>query len=65
MVRCSDISVAEILSSTNVLLLDENDSDKNLALMERKIAITTEGFTTYKFCELILKVGNRLSKEMH
>jgi hypothetical protein len=32
-------------------------------LLERKINIATEGFTTHKFCELILRDRNRLSKE--
>ena len=41
-----------------------NDSD-NLLLVERKITLVTEGFTMDKFCELILKDRNRLSKEMH
>jgi integrase len=31
-------------------------------LLQRKIVLATEGFTT-KFCELVLKDGNRLSKE--
>ena len=32
-------------------------------LLERKIAFATEGFTTHKFCELILRGRRRLSKE--
>jgi integrase len=32
-------------------------------LLERKIALATEGFTTHKFCELLLKDRTRLSKE--
>src|SRR2546430_15888926 len=32
------------------------------ALLERKIALATEGFTT-KFCELVLKDRNRMSQE--
>jgi hypothetical protein len=31
--------------------------------IERKITLATEGFTTTKFCELILKDRDRLSKE--
>src|SRR3569832_850668 len=38
---------------------DVNDNDKNLALLERKIALATEGFTTFKFCGLILKDRDR------
>jgi hypothetical protein len=44
MVRRSNKSVAEILSSTG-----DNDNDKHLALLERKITLATEGFTTHKF----------------
>jgi uncharacterized protein YihD (DUF1040 family) len=62
MVRRSNKSVAEILSPTNVSELDCNN-DKVLALLERKITLATEGFTTHKFCELILRDRNRLSEE--
>jgi hypothetical protein len=31
--------------------------------IERKITLATEGFTTTKFCELVLKDRDRLSKE--
>jgi hypothetical protein len=62
MVRRSNKSVAEILSPTNVSELDCNN-DKVLALLEGKISLATEGFTTHKFCELILRDRNRLSKE--
>ncbi len=63
MVKRSNKSIAEILTPTNVSLLDENDNDKHLTLLERKIALATEGFTTNRFCELVLKDRNRLSKE--
>jgi integrase len=65
MARHSNKSVAEILSQTNVSLLDGNDNDdhKHLAVVERKITLATEGFTTDRFCELILRDRNRLSKE--
>ena len=65
MARRSNKSIAEILSRspTNVSSLDENYDDKHLALLDTKIALATEGFTTYKFCELILKDRSRLSKE--
>ena len=49
MVRRSNKSIAEILSPTNVPSLHESDNDKHLALIERKIALATEGFTTHKF----------------
>jgi hypothetical protein len=32
-------------------------------LLERKISLATEGFTTHKFCERLLKDRKRLSKE--
>jgi hypothetical protein len=65
MARRSNKSIAEILTPpTNVSSLDENYyNDKHLASLDMKIALATEGFTTYKFCELILKDRNRLSKE--
>jgi hypothetical protein len=63
--RHSNNSVAEILSPlTNVSLLGEKYDDKYLALSDRKITMATEGFTTDRFCELILKDRSRLSKEM-
>jgi hypothetical protein len=58
MVRRSNNSVAKILSSK-----DGNDNDKQLALLDRKITMATEGFSTDRFCELVLKDRNRLSKE--
>jgi hypothetical protein len=48
-----------------VSLLHENDNDddnKYLALLERKITLVTEGFAT-RFCQLMLKDRRRLSKE--
>jgi hypothetical protein len=41
-------------------LSPKNDAD---FLLEEKIAIAIEGFTTSKFCGLILRVRNRISKE--
>src|SRR5919202_4329879 len=58
MARCSNKSVSEIMSST-----DGKDNDKQLALLDRKIMMATEGFTTDRFCELVLKDRSRLSKE--
>jgi integrase/recombinase XerD len=70
MARRSNKSIAEILTppsppTTDILFLDGNDSNDNnpLALLERKISLATEGFTTHKFCELVLKDRSRLSKE--
>jgi hypothetical protein len=58
MVRRSNKSVAEILSSTS-----GNDNDKQLALLDEKITLATEGFTTHRFYELVSKDRSRLSKE--
>jgi integrase/recombinase XerD len=66
MPRRSNKSIAEILTTppTNVSFIDGNtdNNDNSLALLERKISLTTEGFTT-KFCELVLRDRSRLSKE--
>jgi hypothetical protein len=58
MARRSNKSIAEILSPTSV-----NENDKHSALLDRKITLATEGFTTCKFCELVLRDRNRLSVE--
>jgi hypothetical protein len=66
MARHSNKSIAEILtpSLTDISFLGINDdNDNSLALLERKISLATEGFTTHKFCELVLKDRRRLSKE--
>ena len=55
MPRCSNKSIAEILSSSNVSLIGENHNDNHLALLDRKIVLATEGFITHKFCEIVLK----------
>jgi hypothetical protein len=64
MARRSNKLIAEILtpSATQVPASRNNDND-GLSLLERKIYIATEGFTMHKFCELILRDRNRLSKE--
>src|SRR5207248_10870337 len=62
MARCSNKQVAKILASGGVVegrAKEEQDVELN-----RKIALVTEGFsTTNKYCELILRDRNRLSKE--
>jgi hypothetical protein len=68
MARLSNKSIAKILTTANVSSQDKNgngnDNDNiHLALLERKIILATEGFTRSKFCELVLKDGNRLSRE--
>jgi hypothetical protein len=52
MTRRSNKEVTEILVSKTVG-----------TELERKIALAIEGFTTTKFCELILRDRNRISKE--
>ncbi len=57
--------VAKISSS---LPSNNNNKQKDCSLLteaelDRKITLATEGFTTNKFCELILTDRSRLSKE--
>jgi integrase len=56
MSRRSNKAVVEILASSS----SRNETSLEL---DRKITLATEGFTTNKFCELILRDRNRLSKE--
>jgi hypothetical protein len=63
MSKCSNKSIAKTLLPTNLSLLDMKDNDKHLALLERKIALATEGFTTHKLCDVILKDRDRTSEE--
>jgi integrase/recombinase XerD len=60
MPRHSNKSIVEIVSPTNI---DRSGNDKHLALLERKINLATEGFTTRKFCILVLRDRSRLSNE--
>jgi integrase/recombinase XerD len=59
MARLSNKSIAEILSSSKEFI-SFDDKEKEL---DRKITLATEGFTTNKYCELVLRDRNRLSKE--
>ncbi|MFL6365596.1 MAG: hypothetical protein ACJ719_10410, partial [Nitrososphaeraceae archaeon] len=65
MSKRSNKSIAKILIPlTDDSLLDGKDNnDSPLRILERKISLATEGFTTRKFCELILRDRSRLSKE--
>ncbi len=65
MARRSNKSIAQILTPSNMTLQDENNNNdiKHLSLLDEKIILATEGFTTHKFCELVLKDRTRLSKE--
>jgi hypothetical protein len=74
MSRRSNKWIAEILTpsspsvepTTNVCISSQSSiKNENIHYIElaRKITIATEGFTTHKFCELVLKDRNRLSKE--
>jgi hypothetical protein len=62
MARRSNKSVQEILGQSNreFISFDNDDKDKEL---DRKITLVTEGFTTTKYCELILRDRTRLSKQ--
>jgi integrase len=45
------------------MLLGQSSKSNDDSLLEKKITIATEGFTTSKLCESILRDRNRLSKE--
>src|ERR671932_71342 len=53
-----EVDIAEKVHAPSV----RNDNIDG-TILERKITLATEGFTTHKFCELVLKDRNRLSKE--
>ncbi|MFL6430569.1 MAG: hypothetical protein ACJ71X_03795, partial [Nitrososphaeraceae archaeon] len=59
MARRSNKSIQEILSSSKEFI-SFDDREKEL---DRKITLVTEGFTTNKYCELVLRDRTRLSKE--
>jgi integrase len=61
MARRSNKSVAATLTAATTTTKDD-DREEDLET-QRKITLATEGFTTDKFCELILRDRNRLSKE--
>jgi hypothetical protein len=42
---------------------DNDLAETKATEIQRKISLATEGFTTSKYCELVLKDRNRLSKE--
>ena len=61
-------AAAKILSSSSDTSGNNNNNKDNSSFLEvesdRKITLATEGFaTTNKFCELVLRDRNRLSKE--
>ena len=65
MAKRTNKSIAEILTPI-VTASSPNTNDNDLPLsssLERKITLATEGFTTSRFCELILRDRSRLSKE--
>ena len=52
--------------ATKELMIVGGESDKQKEeqqFLDRKIATVTEGFTTSRFCEFVLRDRNRLSKE--
>ncbi len=58
-------SVAKVhkSSSPSPSLRNNDGVNFDVAVLEGKIALATEGFTTQKFCELILRDRSRLSRE--
>jgi integrase/recombinase XerD len=57
-------SVVDIPAKMHASSPPFNGNDNvNYIILERKITLATEGFTTRKFCELILRDRSRLSKE--
>ena len=56
----ADTSATKVHSSSPSI---RNDNVHDDALLERKITLATEGFTTRKFCELVLRDRSRLSNE--
>jgi integrase len=61
MSRRSNKAVAEILASSSCSSSSKNETSS--LELDRKITLATEGFTITKFCELVLRDRNRLSKE--
>ena len=61
MSRRSNKAVAEILASSYCSSSSKNETSS--LELDRKITLATEGFTITKFCELVLRDRNRLSKE--
>ncbi len=61
MARRSNKSVAATLTAAATTSTKDDDGEEHLET-QRKITLATEGFTTNKFCELILRDRNRLSK---
>jgi hypothetical protein len=57
----ADTTAAAVVASSPLSSSRQNDDD--LLLLERKITLATEGFTTTKFCELVLRDRRMLSKE--
>ncbi|MGC2572177.1 MAG: hypothetical protein WA364_11755 [Candidatus Nitrosopolaris sp.] len=60
MARRSNKSIAEVLAQP---LPSKTSSKNENQLLERKISVAIEGLGTTRFCELILRDRNRLSKE--
>ncbi|MFL6356220.1 MAG: hypothetical protein ACJ71C_06635 [Nitrososphaeraceae archaeon] len=58
----SNKQVEETLTTKMMTAVGE-DRKQEVEVLDRKIAIATECFTTNKFCELVLKDRNRLSIE--
>jgi hypothetical protein len=58
----SNKQIEETLTTKTMIAAGE-DRNQVDEVLDRKISIVTEGFTTGRFCELVLRDRNRLSKE--
>jgi integrase len=58
----SNKQIEETLTTKTMIAAGE-DRNQVDEVLDRKISIVTEGFTTDRFCELVLRERNRLSKE--
>jgi uncharacterized protein YihD (DUF1040 family) len=62
MSKRSNKRVEEILT-THKEEYKQREEEEERQVLDTKITVATEGFTTHKFCELILRDRSRLSKE--
>ncbi|HZD83032.1 MAG TPA: hypothetical protein VE076_09160, partial [Nitrososphaeraceae archaeon] len=61
--RRTNESVAEILTPITTTSSSSSSTNNEDLELQRKITIATEGFSSSKFCELILRDRKRISKE--
>ena len=63
MSKRSSVSSSYNINKSSVIETESTTTRDEDLEMQRKITLATEGFTTIKFCELVLRDRNRLSKE--